>query len=234
MKPGRRVPARPHICANFAITADGKISTRRFTPALFTSPADKALLQEIRAGADAVMVGNRTVAADTMSLGLSRQDLRDARAARGLPPAPLRVVISNSGRLDPAWKVFHYAESRLVVFSTQRMPQSRIARIAPLCDLHLFSGATVPLDVALRILAGDYGVRRLLCEGGGTLLRSLAAADLVDEFYVTIAPKIFGGAAAPTITGLPGGFLPAACEFRIVGHRTRGGECFLHLRRKVA
>jgi len=234
MNADSRRPARPHICANFAITADGKISTRRFTPALFTSLADKARLQEIRAAADAVMAGAGTVAADTMSLGLSRHDLREARAAKGLPPVPLRVVLSNSGRLDPEWKVFCYAESPLVLFSTRRMPQSRRDRIAPRCDLHLFSGTTVPLEAALGILAGDYGIRRLVCEGGGTLLRSLAEADLVDEFHVTIAPKIFGGAAAPTIAGLPGGFLPAAREFRIIGHRTAGDECFLHLRRIAA
>ena len=225
-------PARPRIAANFAITADAKISTRNFTPALFTSSADKARLQEIRAGADAIIVGRGTVAADTMSLGLSRQDLRDARAARGLSPVPLRVLVSNAGILDPNWKVFQYAESPLVVFSTVKMPERIRARIAPLCDLHLFPAPTVPLEAALQILFREYKIRRAVCEGGGTLLRSLAEADLVDEIFLTLAPMIFGGAGAPTLTGKLGSFLPEAREFKIVAHRMEGAECFLHLRKK--
>jgi len=225
-------PARPRIAAHFAITADAKISTRNFTPALFTSSADKARLQEIRAGADAIIAGRGTVAADTMSLGLSRQDLRDARAARGLSPAPLRVLVSNAGILDPNWKVFQYAESPLVVFSTVKMPERIRARIAPLCDLHLFSSPSVPLEAALQILFKEYKIRSAVCEGGGTLLRSLAEADLVDEIFLTLAPIIFGGAGAPTLTGKPDLFLPEAREFQIVSHRMEGEECFLHLRKK--
>lgn len=224
--------ARPHIAAHFAITADAKISTRNLTPSLFTSPADKARLQEIRAGADAVIAGRGTVAADSMSLGLSRADLRKARAARRLPPVPLRVIFSNAGKLDPDWKAFRYQDSPLVVFSTRSMPQTIRDRIAPLCDLHLFSRPTVPLATALRILRAGYGVRRAVCEGGGTLLRSLAEADLIDEIFLTIAPVIFGGAGAPTLTGLPGSFLPVAREFGIVEHRMDGAECFLRLKKK--
>lgn len=224
---------RPRVVANFAVTADGKISTRRFTPSLFTSPADKRRLQEIRASVDAVLAGRGTVGADTMSMGLSRDDLRRERVACGKPPVPLRVIVSNAGRLDPAWKVFAYKDSPLVVFSTAAMPARVRSELAPLCEVFLFEEKQVPLAAALGILREDFGVRSLVCEGGGTLMRSLLEEDLVDEIHTTIAPVIFGGAKAPTMTGLPGTFLPAPREFRIASFEPRDGECFLHLKRRA-
>jgi len=212
------------------MTADGKTSTRAFTPALFTSPADKRRLQEVRAGADAVMAGRGTVAADSMSMGLSQLDLRNERVSLGLPPVPMRVVVSNTGRLDPGWKVFKYPASPLVVFSTRRMPVRLRPVIARQAELFLFTGRTVDLRKALEILRSEFGVKRLVCEGGGTLLRSLTSLDLVDEIFLTVAPVVFGGRLAPTLTGLPGGFLKPPRQFEIVRHSVLDGECFLELR----
>lgn len=222
----------PRIVAHMAVTADGKISTRRFTPSRFTSPADKARLHEIRAEHDAILAGRGTVAADTMSMRLSGDALRRARIENGKPAEPLRVVLSNAGKLDPSWKIFQYRGSPLVVFSTTRMPLKIRAAIAPLCDLHLFESPAVPLRAALAILRADYGVKSLVCEGGGELLRSLAAGDLIDEIQLTVAPVVFGGRRAPTLTGLPGAFLPHPLDFRIARMRTIGDECVLRLVRE--
>ena len=46
------------------------------------------------------------------------------------------------------------------------------------------------------------------CEGGAALFRSLLEHDLVDQLNLTIAPYLFGGADAPTLTGLSKEFLP--------------------------
>jgi len=223
---------RPEIVANFALTIDGKISTRSHTPSLFTSPADKARLQEIRASADAVLAGRGTVAADSMSMGLSRADLRTRRVAAGKSPVPIRVILSNRGRLDPGWKVFRYTQSPLVVFSTTRMPAATRRAIAPHGELFLFEAEAVPLAAALRVLRADYDIRRLVCEGGAMLFHSLIDADLVDEIYVTLAPVIFGGRNAPTVTGLPGPFFTSPREFRVVSQEVVGDECYLHFRRR--
>jgi riboflavin-specific deaminase-like protein len=217
---------RPKIHAHFAMTADGKISTKNLTPSQFTSPADKARIGEIRAQHDAVLAGRGTVAADTMSMRLSSEKLRAARIAKNLPPEPLRVVISN------AWKIFQHTGSPIVILSTTRMPQKLRTTLAPLCDLHLYESASVPLAAALAMLRKEYGVKSLVCEGGGALLRSLAAADLLDEIHLTLAPVLFGGAAAPTLTGLPGDFLPKPLEFRLAKVEPLGDECLLHFKSK--
>lgn len=218
---------RPYVLAHFAITADGKISTRAFTPAQFTSRADKHRLQETRAAADAILTTRRTVEADNMSMGLSAKDLREARKARGLSPAPIRVMVSNSGRVDLEGKVFRHTGSPLVVFSTSRMPERLRSGVARRADLFLFTGKTIDLSVALQILRSDFGVRQLVCEGGGTLLRALAERDLVDGIRLTVAPRVFGGCSAPTLTGLPSGFLNPPREFRILRQSVEGDECVL-------
>ncbi|MEI8293713.1 MAG: RibD family protein [bacterium] len=223
---------RPKVHAHFAMTVDGKISTKNFTPSQFTSPADKARLGEVRARHDAILAGRGTVSADTMSMRLSSETLRAARLVEGLPPEPLRVVISNAGAIDPSWKIFQHTGSPIVILSTTRMPQKLRSSLAPLCDLHLYEADSVPLAAALAMLRAEYGVRSLVCEGGGALLRSLAAADLLDAIHLTLAPVLFGGAGAPTLTGLPGEFLPRPVEFQIAKMETIGGECVLHFQRK--
>lgn len=216
------------------MTADGKISTKNLTPSQFTSPADKARLGEIRAQHDAILAGRGTVSADTMSMRISSEKLRADRVQRGLPPEPLRVVISNAGKIDPLWKIFQHTGSPIVILSTTRMPQKLRATLAPLCDLHLYESAFVPLPAALSMLRAEYGVKSLVCEGGGALLRSLAAAGFLDEIHLTLAPVLFGGAAAPTLTGLPGDFLPRPLEFRLVKMTPSGDECVLHFKRKIS
>ena len=221
---------RPRVIANFAITADGKVSTRNHTPTGFTRPADKRRLLEIRALGDALLVGAGTVAADTMSMGLSAADLRDQRKARGLPPEPLRVIVTNRGRLDPQGKVFQTDGANRVIFSTRRMPEKIRARLAPLSDLWLFNEESVDLPTALHILRRDYHVRTLVCEGGPTLFRSLLEIEAVDELRLTWASVVFGGASAPTLTGQPGAFLPRTLSARLLKMESVEDECYLTYR----
>lgn len=229
MSPRRTLPK---ITAHFAITADGKISTKNRTPSLFTSLADKARLRAVRAAHDAILAGRGTVAADTMSMRLTDSILREERIGRGQSPEPLRVVVSNAGRLDPAWKIFQPGGAPPVILSTTRMPQRTRSTLASLCDLHLFDAPVVPLVPALQMLRTDYGVKSIVCEGGGELLRSLAELDLINAIQLTIAPIIFGGAAAPTLTGIPSDFLPRPLDFRIKSVSQIGGECVLQLVRR--
>jgi riboflavin biosynthesis pyrimidine reductase len=62
----------------------------------------------------------------------------------------------------------------------------------------------VDLPGLLRSLRKE-GVKALLCEGGPTLHGSLQAAGLVDDLFLTIAPKLAGGGAPRILEGeLPG------------------------------
>lgn len=139
----------------------------------------------------------------------------DCLAAGGAKP--FRVLVSDSGKVD-------LKDSR-VVFSTTRMsPKNRLA-LAPVCDLHLFEAPAVPLVAALAILRADYGVKSLVCEGGGWLLRALATGDFIDEIRLEILPEVFGGAKTATITGPLGDFLPKPVDFRMVSMQVECGRC---------
>src|SRR5947208_16843426 len=86
----------------------------------------------------------------------------------------------------------------------------------------------------LRILRRKYNVRTVACEGGATLFRSLLEHGLIDELNLTIAPYLFGGAGAPTLTGLSKEFLPASVHCSLSNMPVAGEECFLtyRIRRK--
>jgi riboflavin-specific deaminase-like protein len=227
-------PPRPRVSANFAITWDGRVSTRRRTPADFSSPTDKARFLEIRARADAVLVSARTAAADHMTIGMPNAALREERVARGQAPHPLRVLLSNTGRIDPALRVFEKTFSPIVIFSTTRMLQRVRAQLAPLAELHLYESAQVNLAHMLTTLRREFGVRRAHCEGGGTLFRGFLEQNLVDDLYLTFCPRIFGSANAPTLTGPPGEFLPKSIAWKLMKMETIGDECFLKYRAQRA
>lgn len=229
-----KTSARPRVIANFAITTDGKVSTRARTPSLFTSARDKKRLLEIRAMTDAVIVGRGTLVADTMSLRLGSPHLRRERIAAGLPPEPLRVVVTNSGRLSSSAKIFTAGGAPVVIFTGSR-GAGLGKKLPPFTTVHVHPSAEVNLPRMLRTLREEYNVRTLLCEGGPTLFRSLLEAGVVDELYLTVAPVLFGGAKAPTLTGMPGDFLPSPIRWRLESCEIHAGEAYLHyVRRRTA
>jgi len=226
----RNRPRRPRVIANFARTVDGKVSTRNLTPSGFTSESDLRRLLEIRASGDAVMVGRHTLAADTMSMTLRDDDLREARQAAGRAAEPLRVIISATGALDPAWKVFTTPGARRVVFTTQAMPEAVRSALAPLADLHFLHSDELDLAEVLLVLRKDYQVRTVVCEGGPTLFRSLVEIHAVDELRITVGPVIFGGAQAPTLTGVSPEFFPHPVQLTMQSMEVLGQECYLSYR----
>jgi riboflavin-specific deaminase-like protein len=221
---------RPFVTANFALTWDARISTRKGSPANFSSPRDKRRLIEIRAECDAVLASVKTVATDNMTMGLPDADLRSARIARGQAAYPVRVLLTNSGRIDPGLRIFEKDFSPVVIFSTTRMPERTRRALADRADLWLHETAAVNLAAMLATLRKEYGVKRLVCEGGAQVFRALLEAGLIDELHVTFTPRIFGGRCAPTLTGVAGDFLPKSTPLRLRSMEVVEGECFLRYR----
>ncbi len=226
---------RPRVVATFAMTVDGKITSRTFSPVDFTSRADKTHLIEQRALGDAVLIGHGTLKKDNVRLGIGRPELRNARIKRGQAPFPLRVIVSNEGKIDHRLKAFQADPATagpIIIFSTTRMPRNVRMALTKKATLHLSGERRVDLAEMLHRLREEYKVRMVAFEGGAELFRALLEKDLVDELSLTIAPFVFGGKEAPTLTGLNKTFQPSTIRCALLGMRVVGDECFLTYRIK--
>ncbi len=228
LRPGLR-DGLPFVFLNIATTADGKLApaNRRFVP--FSSPRDQLLLLQLRARADAVMAGARTVDSAPVNLGPGPEQFRRQRVKNGLAEHNLRVVVSGSGTLNPRAEIFRHKLSPLIVLVTERATRARIAQLKKLGAIVETCGEReIDFAHALRWLRQEWNVKRLLCEGGGELNQALLRARLVDEIYLTLSPLVFGGRRAPTLadgTGVE--HLPDATLLELKAMRRAGDELFL-------
>src|SRR5438045_5507138 len=190
----RRGYRRPFVAVTFAMTVDGKITTKNYSPVDFTSREDKTHLLRQRALGDAVLIGHSTLKHDNVRLGLPDPKMREERGARGQTPYPLRVIISNEGRIDPSLKIFQTDPAKagpIVIFSTLRMPARYQKALRKKATLHLSDAREVDLAWMLRQLRHDYGVRTVACEGGAQLCRGVSHANFVDVLKLHIARYVF-------------------------------------------
>lgn len=235
-KPHPRKPDRPFVLVNMAMTADGKIATVNRAVSSFGSPRDQQHLLALRATADAVMAGARTVDSNPINMGPGGAKLRKLRLRRGLAEYNLRVIVSGSGTLNPKAEVFKHRFSPIIVLTTRRASAATLKRLRAVADEVKTCGTTeVNLRRALRWLRERHGVKRLVCEGGGDLNDAMFRADLVDELHLTICPLIFGGRDSPTIAEGSGfASLAMARRFELQRVTRLGDELYLVLRRGVA
>ncbi len=213
---------RPLVAMNFAATVDGRATIAGVSGPI-GSDADTAMLAGLRARFDAVMIGAGTMRAERYGRPVSRQETRERRERLGLPHDPLMVIVS--GRLDLPWDAPLFSEGgRVLIFtaSAAEPPQTatplRVVRHRDFVDI----------GAALRHLRQERGVRALLCEGGPRLHGELEAAGLVDELFLTTAPKLAGGGAPRIVEGE----LPAVAELELAWLLEQDGELFARYRRR--
>src|SRR5712672_366672 len=158
----RNIPShrrnRPFVIATFAITADGKVTTKNFGPVDFTSREDKLHLFRQRALADAVLLGHTSLERDNVRLGVPAE-LQELRIKRGQSRSPLRVIVSNKGRIDDRLKIFQSDISPIIIFSTKRMPPKNQEALRKTATLHLTGDREVDVAAMLETLRDQYNVR---------------------------------------------------------------------------
>ena len=219
----------PLVLVNMAMTADGKIATANRAVSSFGSARDHEHLLELRATADAVMAGARTVDLNPINLGPGPAKFRRLRLKRGLSEYNLRVIVSGSGSVNPRAEVFNHRFSPIILLTTQRMSAASRRRLQSLvAEIKICGTREITFRAALRWLREKWDVKRLLCEGGGELNDALFRAGLVDELHLTVCPKIFGGRNAPTIAdGIGFQQLANVAHLKLKSARRVGDELFL-------
>jgi 2,5-diamino-6-(ribosylamino)-4(3H)-pyrimidinone 5'-phosphate reductase len=207
---------RPYVFINIAMTADGKIDTFERRGAAISSQRDKERVDRLRAEADAVMVGGRTLLDENPKLTVKSADLRAAREARGQPPNPVKVGIASNADLKPASDFLTAGPARIVIFTTQGTSKRQLEFLrARGVEVFVHDTQRVDLPEALHTLK-EIGVDRLMVEGGGTLNFELLRLGLVDELTAYVAPLVFGGESAPTLAAGQGLVRSAAIPLKLV------------------
>ncbi len=207
-----RPDERPRVLVNFATSIDGKINPapglRQGKFMMSRARDDFHRMLALRATADAVLIGASNLRADNPDLAIPA-DERDRRRAAGLPE-PLRIVLTSTGAgITPDMRMFDPARGgKSIVVHAKAMPALERQRLGAVAELAELGGERVAVEDLLAWLR-QRGVARLVCEGGGNLCAQLFAARAVDQLYVTVVPRILGGARAPTLADGPG-FAPDA------------------------
>jgi len=196
---------RPLVGMNFAATADGRATIAgRSGP--IGSDTDTGMLVGLRSRFEAVMIGAGTM-----------------RVERYGPMKPLMVLVS--GRLDLPWDAPLFNEERggvLIFTASETEPPETAATV----EVVRHEGA-VNLGEALRHLRRERGIRALLSEGGPQLHAQMQADGLVDDLFLTIAPKLSGGEAARILEGS----LPGVVGLELAWLLEEDGELFARYRR---
>ncbi len=213
--------ARPYLVLNMVSTLDGKATMDWRTKGI-SSDLDRELFHSLRTQVDAVMVGAGTARVERYGRIAKSDELRAKREREGLAPEPLAILVS--ARLDlPADLPLLQEAGQKVVIATgaDAVLQGTRADIE-----YLRTGDDLPL-LASR-LREQHGVRSVLCEGGPTLNSHLFAAGLADELFLTLSPKVSGGAAALTIVA--GRDLVEPAEMSLVSVAAGDNELFTRWR----
>jgi riboflavin-specific deaminase-like protein len=189
--------ARPYVVTNFAVTLDGQATIRgRSGP--IGSNVDTAMLVALRTTVDAVMIGAGTMRAENYGRVVGDPAKRQRRERLGLAHDPLMVIVS--GALDLPWDapLFTAGGGRVLIATASDAdppPTATSVRV-------LRHPGRVDLAALLEHLRQRRGVRALLCEGGPTMHAQLVEGGLIDELFVTHAPKLAGGPGPGLMVGL--------------------------------
>jgi 5-amino-6-(5-phosphoribosylamino)uracil reductase len=240
---------RPYTTVVLAMSADGKIADAGRSPARFSSPTDKAHLEQQIAAADAVLFGAGTLRAYGTTIKVSDPELLQQRRQSSLALQPVQILVSLEANIDPQLRFFSQPVprwllttsvgakcwhgrpefERIIVCEEKSGVRSQESGVRSQELGVLFPRSSIDWTNALQQLA-SLGVKRLAVLGGGQLVDSMLAADLIDEFWLTVCPLILGGASSPTpVEGM--GFDQAlAPRLELISLQAKEGEVFLHYR----
>jgi 2,5-diamino-6-(ribosylamino)-4(3H)-pyrimidinone 5'-phosphate reductase len=215
---------RPYVVANMVSTVDGAVAVDGRSAGL-GSRLDRALMRQLRAAADAVMVGAETLRSERVPPGVP-SDLSEGRVASGEPAQPLAITVSRDLHLEADNPFFRHGPSRTLVFTTERADADRVAALAKTATVLCAGQESVDLAAVLAVLRSDHRVRRLVVEGGPSLNRALLELRALDELFWTLAPKLSGGFGAGTVSSdqLPDRL---AASLRLWSAHEHDGELFL-------
>ena len=169
-----------------AVSLDGRLAPAEGGAAQIGGAADRQVLEESLAWADACLIGGRTLRIHGTSCLIRSKALLDSRSAANKRPQPIAIVASRRGAFSPTLPFFQQPFERWLACCS---PSSGM--VLPLEGFHRqfkFAGWK-----QLLMLLCKLGITRLAVLGGAQLAGELLAAQLIDELQLTICPLLLGG-----------------------------------------
>ena len=204
------------IFSNLATSLDGKIATASRVMYPLGTPADRRHMDVLRRKCDAVLMGASTLRAYKKPLVVSRG------------PQPLNVIVSSGLEgISARWLFFTDTRIKRLLFVGAGTSKKRVLEFQKTCDVVILkrSGSKNAQEMAAALKR--LGIRRLLIEGGGGIMWDFVRQNLIDEFHVTLTPKIVGGRSAPTLVD-GDGFAPReVLNLRLLKSKKLGDELYL-------
>ena len=184
------------------MTADGKINLpRQRTLHRIGNKADKTRLKRLRETTDAILIGANTIRCDNAAL---RLPVENRRKSAGLI-YPLRIAVAGEKPIPPDRKIFAPELGGTTLVACGSESEANFTRTPP--HIKTFTcgeGFRVDIELLVERLEKDFEVKRMLIEGGAAVNGAFLDADLIDRFYITICPFLFGGEGSDIQTPIGG------------------------------
>ncbi|MDI6916800.1 MAG: 2,5-diamino-6-(ribosylamino)-4(3H)-pyrimidinone 5'-phosphate reductase [Thermoplasmatales archaeon] len=175
------------VIINCAMSADGKIALPSRVQIKISNEDDMKRVHLLRNECDAVLVGINTILSDNPKLTVKEKYVKN-------PKNPLRVVVDSKCRTPGNANVLDRSAETLVVVAEGFSKQMGDAEVVE-CGK-----GRIDLKKLLKILEKK-GVKKLLVEGGSTVIWSFLNEKLADELMVFVGPAVIGGKGSLTLAG---------------------------------
>ena len=237
----------PLLAANFVTAHDGRVAWnhpdhRGGGPISGFDDNDVWLMGLLRARADAVVIGEGTLRAEPSHVNTpddiypgDKEAFAALRRHENRTELPIISYISLDGNLPPEAKAFSMENAHVVVATTRAGARRVRATVRPAAKLDIleFGSNGVNLERYARIMAGDYGVEFLLCEGGATLYGAFLKAGIMHEPFITRSPLVVGedpGNPRPSLVEGTGWLPNGAPRMQIISVRKAGDYLYMRYR----
>ena len=180
---------KPHVIINCAMSLDGKIASQSGRQMKISCEEDIKRMYELRNDSDAVLIGIGTVLSDNPKLTVKEKYVRN-------PKQPIRIVLDTYCRTPIDALVVNDAAKTLVVIGKDS--NKKFLNNVELIKCKIDEKGLIDLENLIQILK-DKGIKKLMVEGGSTVIGSFLKSNLVDDMFVYVAPMIIGGINSPTL-----------------------------------
>lgn len=213
-----------HVFSNLATSLDGKIATTSRVLFPLGTAEDLRMMQVLRKRSDVVVFGASSLRAYRKPCTVG------GPLARGLKKQPANAVLSTAMEgISPRWPFFTQGGFHRVLFVSEKAPAANLRPFERSCEIVSLRKATPRLSTAQQVLRklDERGYAKILVEGGGHVMWDFVRENLIDEYHVTLTPRLIGGTEAPTLVDGQGFEPSKVVNLKLKSCRKAGDELYL-------